>query len=119
MIINHERDTAPSGNFMQHCGHCRDFRGRSSLCPQLNQVHPAINHLFGDARYLRVVDVTQVEDPVEPAATEIGGGQGQVSYSCNRARVGFNSKLSEFMTRSTKPVSYVPFWKSALRMIAL
>ena len=41
----------------------------------------------------------------ELAATEIRSGQGVSNYSCNRDGIGFNAKLSEFMTRSTKPVS--------------
>jgi hypothetical protein len=50
------------------------------------------------------LDVAEIENPIEPAAAEIGGGQAS-DYSCNRAGIALISKSSDFMRRSTKPVS--------------
>jgi hypothetical protein len=50
------------------------------------------------------LDVAEIENAIEPAAAEIGSGQAS-DYSCNRAGIGLISKSSDFMRRSTKPVS--------------
>ena len=71
---------------------------------QLNQIDTAINHRFGHASRIRGINITQVQNTVEPAAAEIGGGQAS-NYSCNRAGIGLISKSSELMSRSTNPVS--------------
>ena len=51
------------------------------------------------------VYIAQVENAVEPAALRSAAVKGERVIRAAASGVGFNSKLSEFITRSTKPVS--------------
>ena len=88
---------------------------RLLFAAQLNKVDISFDHCLGHARGNANVNIIQINNTVEPATRQIR----HVDYSCKRVRVGLSSKFSEDMTRSTKPVSYLPARNSALRMIAL
>ena len=71
---------------------------------QLQQIDSAGSEGFRDFSAGPDLDIAEIENAVEPAAAEIGGGQGS-GYSCNRAGIALISKSSELMSRSTNPVS--------------
>src|ERR1044072_5495281 len=104
MIVNEQGNPLGARHRPQVRGDLRDFRRRMFLGAQLNQLDASFDHLPGSACQVVRLHITQIQNSVEPAAAEIGGSQ-RASYSCNRVEVGFSSKLTEFMTRSTKPVS--------------
>ena len=104
MIVNDERHAAFHRDGMQLDGEFFNFRRRMIFRAQLQQIHSAGDEGFRDFSSIADLDITEIENAVEPAAAEIGGGQAS-DYSCNRAGIGLMSNSSEFMTRSTKPVS--------------
>ena len=89
---------------MQFDGELLNFCRRMIFRAQLQQIDSAGDKRFRDSPSLAQLDIAEIENAVEPAAAEIDGGQAS-DYSCNRAGIGLISNSSEFMTRSTKPVS--------------
>jgi hypothetical protein len=104
MIVNDERHAAFGCDVMQFDSQLFNFRERLAFSAELQQIDSAGNERFRDLPGFTYLDITEIENAVEPAAAEIGGGQAS-DYSCNRAGIGLISNSSEFMSRSTKPVS--------------
>ena len=89
---------------MKFAGQLLDFRRGKILRAQLEQVGPAANKLLSHLKGSRWLDIAEIENRVEPGTAEISGSQAN-DYSCNRAGIGLISKSSDFIKRSTKPVS--------------
>ena len=104
MIVNDEGNAAFRGDGTQFDREFFNFRRRMIFRAQLQQIHSAGDEGFRDFSSIADLDITEIENAVEPAAAEIGGGQAS-DYSCNRAGIGLISKSSELMSRSTNPVS--------------
>ena len=80
-----------------------DLGQRLFLCAQLDQVRAPANQFRRDVFGFCHLDVTEIEDRVETAALErIHHARAQ---SCSRLFDGLSSNVSEFISRSTKPVS--------------
>ena len=86
------------------------FLGQSSehgntffLAPELKDIRAALQECARDALRPIERDVAEVEDGVEPRGSE--RFHQRRAHSRKRPTEGLRSKDSEFITRSTKPVS--------------
>ena len=104
MIVNDERHAPFHRDGMQLDSEFFNFRRRMIFRAQLQQIHSAADERFRGFSDTADLDITEIENAVEPAAAEIGGGQAS-DYSCNRAGIGLISNSSEVISRSTNPVS--------------
>ena len=104
MIVNDQRHAALRGDGMQFDGELFNFSRGKIFRAQLQQIDTAGDERFRDSPGLAHLDIAEIENAVEPASAEIGGGQAS-DYSCNRAGIALISKSSELISRSTNPVS--------------
>jgi hypothetical protein len=92
-----------------------EFIRRFLFPAKLDKIDTSFDHRCGHAWRVDCIYVIEINNPVEPAMREVR----HADYSCKRDSVGLSSKFSEDITRSTKPVSYLPARNSALRIMAL
>ena len=70
---------------------------------KLNEIGSAANQFSGDRFRPPRLDITQIEDGIEPPARQFI--HRAPAQSVNRPFDGRSSNVSEFIIRSTKPVS--------------
>src|SRR4051812_49087682 len=104
MIVDDQGHSTLRGDFAQFPGKLFNFDRRIIFRAQLQEINAAGDERFGHFPRPFALDVTEIEDRIEPAAIKIIGSQTR-AYSWSRAGIGLISNSSEFITRSTKPVS--------------
>src|SRR5450631_3610890 len=104
VIVHDQRYGRLRCNFVKLGHEIGEFVQRFLFPAKLDKIDTPFDHRFSHAQRVGRIYVIEINNPVEPAMREVR----HANYSCKRDSVGLSSKFSEDITRSTKPVSYLP-----------